>query len=351
MPVDWNFVSSSWTADSQSIIGIRDFNGANLGGDTALYRVRLGGAAPERLDFAGDNPWFLDVAKAGNRLAFTRLRRDLNLYRAALDANGMLVDDGRPIVPSSRREYNAAISPDGTRIAFSSTRSGSDEIWLADHEGRNLAQLTTSANPDGTNTPAWSPDGTRIAYVSRPEGAAAADVFVIPVTGGSPVRITDDPDADANPTWSADGKWIYFAPQRAGGGVWRAPATGGAATQVSKVAAASYRESADGKWLFASSAQGVSRIAVSGGTPEVLTRDRVSTSAMTSRGLYYLSASTDLQSSTLRLLPLDGGAPRTLGVIPHTITAGLSVAPDFSSIIYSRCDQCAADLMLVEGFK
>ena len=80
------------------------------------------------MDFVGDNPWFLDVSKAGGRLAFTRLRRNLTLYRAALDANGMLVDDGRPIVPSSRREYNAAISPDGAKIAFSSTRSGSDEI-------------------------------------------------------------------------------------------------------------------------------------------------------------------------------------------------------------------------------
>jgi serine/threonine protein kinase len=346
-PVDWFFASPSWTPDSQSVIGVRDINGANSGGDTAMYRIRVAGGEPERLDFAGDNPWFLDVAKTGGRLAFTRLRRDVNLYRAELDANGTLIGDGRPIASSSRREYNAAISPDGSRIAFSSTRSGSDEIWVADREGRNLVQLTMSANPFGTNTPAWSPDGTRIAYVSRLEGAE--DVFVIPVTGGLPVRITADPEADTNPTWSVDGKWIYFA--RAGSGVWKAPATGGAATQVSSMAAGVYRESLDGKWLFASSLQGVSRIPLTGGDPQALIGERISASAMTSRGLYYLNTSTDLQSATLRLLPLDGRAPRTLGVIPHPISGGLSVAPDFTSIIYSRCDQCAADLMLVEGFK
>ena len=348
-PIDWFFTSISWTSDSQSVIGVRDINGANSGGDTAMYRIRVAGGEPERLDFVGDNPWYLDVAKTGGRLAFTRLRRDVNLYRAELDANSMLIGDGQAIASSSRREYNAAISPDGTRIAFSSTRSGTDEIWVADREGRNVVQLTTSANPDGTNTPAWSPDGTRIAYVSRLEGAKAANVFVIPVTGGSPVRITAAAEADTNPTWSADGKWIYFA--RAGTGVWKAPATGGTATQVSSMAAGVYRESPDGKWLFASSLQGVSRISLASGNPQALIGDRISASAMTTRGLYYLSASTDLQSATLRLLPLDGRAPRTLGVIPHPISGGLSVAPDFASIIYSRCDQCAADLMLVEGFK
>jgi serine/threonine protein kinase/Tol biopolymer transport system component len=355
IPVDWNFVSSSWTADSQSIIGVRDLNGANLGGDTAVYRIHVSGGEPERVDFVGDNPWFLDVSKAGNRLAFTRLRRDVNLYRARLGADDTLLGDGEPVARSSRRDYNAAISPDGSRIAFSSTRSGADEIWVADRDGNNLVQLTTSANPDGTDQPAWSPDGSRIAYVSRPEGTEARDVFVIPVTGGSPVRITDDSDVDTNPTWSADGKWIYFVSQGTRNGVWKAPATGGAATQVSSVggggAFRSVMESPDGKSLLHSSGQGVSHISLSGGEPQVLTHDPVAASVMTSRGLYYLTRSTDLQSATIRLLPLDGSTPRTVGVIPHPTSTGLSVAPDFSSIIYSRCDQCAADLMLVEGFK
>jgi len=49
---------------------------------------------------------------------------------------------------------------------------------------------------------------------------------------------------------------------------------------------------------------------------------------------------------------LDGvHEPRTLGVIPHTTSSGLSVSPDFRSIVYSQCDQCAADIMLVEGFQ
>jgi len=72
--------------------------------------------------------------------------------------------------------------------------------------------------------------------------------------------------------------------------------------------------------------------------------------SVTTRGVYYLSPTTDQQSADVRLLPLDGGEPRTLGTIPHVVATDLSVSPDFTSIVYSQCDQCTADLMLVEDF-
>ncbi len=195
-PVDWAVPSWSWAPDSRSVIGIRDISNANLGGDTSMSRIRVDGGEPERMDFVGDNPWFLDVSRTGNRLAYTRLRRDLNLYRAELGADGMLKGGDQPVAPSSRREYNAAISPDGSRIAFSSTRSGQGEIWVADRDGKNLAQLRTSANPDGTDTPAWSPDGTKIAYVARPMGLSPPICLSSRPPPARPSRITDDPEAD-----------------------------------------------------------------------------------------------------------------------------------------------------------
>jgi hypothetical protein len=53
---------------------------------------------------------------------------------------------------------------------------------------------------------------------------------------------------------------------------------------------------------------------------------------------------------TLRVVPLDGGAPKTVGTIPHYVVSGLSFSPDFTRFLYARCDQCAADIMLVENF-
>ena len=39
-------------------------------------------------------------------------------------------------------------SPDGTKIVFSSARSGNYEIWVCDREGRNPVQLTSFNGPE-----------------------------------------------------------------------------------------------------------------------------------------------------------------------------------------------------------
>ena len=357
-PEDWSVPSWSWTPDSKELVFIRSVGDANLGGDSFMYRVAIDGGAPQRIEYAGNNPWYLDVARRGYRLAYTRLKRDINLYRAELDPDGTLKRPGERIASSSRTEMDAQYSPDGSRIAFTSNRSGPDEIWIAASDGRNQVQLTNSVTPLGTSSPRWSPDGTMIAYTSRAAGQNATDIFVVSASGGAPHRITDDPAADLRPYWSGDGKWIYFTSNRGGAtGLWKVPSTGGTATLVSTRVGPTGAESPDGKWRYQVWSNVVTRMPLSAGpkdgvAPEELMHDRIApdAAAITTRGVYYLSPAQDLQSATLRLMPLAGGEPKTLGTIPHTTEVGLSVSPDFKSILYSQCDQCAADLMLVESF-
>lgn len=364
-PADWNLSSWSWTPDNAGVIAIRAIGNPNQGGASAMYRIAVAGGEPQRLDFAGDNPWFLDVARSGHRLAYTQLRRDVNIYRAELGTDGRLHGDGTLVAASSRRESQAVWSPDGSRIAFSSNRSGSNEIWVVDRDGSNLVQLTTSANPDGTGSPAWSPDGTNLAYMARPAGALATDIYTVPAAGGAARRLTDDPAPDTAPFWSHDGASIYFTSNRGGPwALWKVAATGGPAVRVGSYAPA-IGESPDGHWLYLlTNVRGTLELGVladfarvpSSDTdqpPKILAEDRVVQGAVTvtSRGLYYLSPSESLKSATLRRLALDGGAPVTIGTIPKTVSAGLSISSDGRSILYSTCDQCAADIMLVENFR
>jgi TolB protein len=55
-------------------------------------------------------------------------------------------------------------SPDGTKIVFSSTRAGNDEIFMINADGTNPTNITRNKAADWA--PRWSPDGTKIAFVS-----------------------------------------------------------------------------------------------------------------------------------------------------------------------------------------
>jgi dipeptidyl aminopeptidase/acylaminoacyl peptidase len=63
---------------------------------------------------------------------------------------------------ASYNDYMPDISPDGKTIAFSSDRSGREEIWLMDADGNNQRQITNA--PMRNWRPRWSPDGARILY-------------------------------------------------------------------------------------------------------------------------------------------------------------------------------------------
>src|SRR5260370_17559587 len=99
-------------------------------------------------------------------------------------------------------------SPDGTRITFRSTRSGSDEVWVSDARGAQSRQITHYSGPL-TGSPRWSPDGRQLAFDSRLAGNA--DIYVVPADGGTPRRFTTEPSAELGPNQSRDPTSISFA--------------------------------------------------------------------------------------------------------------------------------------------
>ena len=102
-----------------------------------------------------------------------------------------------------------AWSPDGTKIAFSSMRSVSQNIWVMSAGGTN--EINTNAI-SGNPNPTWSPDGSKIAFSSSdvsPPGYS--HIWVMDTDGSNLVNLTSKVRASSvDPAWSPDGQRIAF---------------------------------------------------------------------------------------------------------------------------------------------
>ncbi|WP_263379205.1 S41 family peptidase [Granulicella paludicola] len=124
---------------------------------------------------------------------------------------------------------NPALSPDGKEVAFA---SGGD-IWTAPLGGGDAHLLIS--NPAEESRPLYSPDGSKLAFQSTRTGAN--DIYVLTFATGSLQRITYTDAPVTLDAWSRDGRWLYFtssATDVAGqGDIFRVQATGGTPLEVS----------------------------------------------------------------------------------------------------------------------
>ncbi len=165
----------AWTADGKELL----FGRAAYASPTpsTMWRVAASGASPpERLDLAGVGS-FPTVSASGQRIAYSR--RDLNV-------DMMTLQEGREretIAASTFNEFDASFSPDGSKVAFASDRTGEgNEIWVANKDGSGRRPVTKGVHrPEGS--PRWSPDGRRLAYDGLGEDGKR-HVFTIDEAGG-----------------------------------------------------------------------------------------------------------------------------------------------------------------------
>jgi TolB protein len=102
--------------------------------------------------------------------------------------------------PDGAIHYNhPAVSPDGTRIAFSSQRDVQRDIYVVNIDGTGLTNIVADHNHD--DQPVWSPDGTRLTFVRD-----AWSLWVMNADGSGLMQLP----APRDYSWSPDGTRIYF---------------------------------------------------------------------------------------------------------------------------------------------
>lgn len=142
------------------------------------------------------------------------------------------------------------LSPDGTRLAVShfTAEDASSRIYVLPLEG-GTPELVTPNAPSYLH--GWSPDGTTLAYCAERNGQY--DIYTIAVSGGEETQLTDIPGSlDDGPEFSPCGHWIWFNSTRSGlMQIWRMDANGENQQQMTFDEANSWfpHVSPDGKWV------------------------------------------------------------------------------------------------------
>jgi Tol biopolymer transport system component len=235
-------------------------------------------------------------------------------------------------------------------LAFASTRSGSEEIWIASRDGSNLLQLTFIGGPQCSN-PQWAPDGRSILFNSRRDGSA--DLYLIQPGIGTLTKITNDPAEEGEARWSRDGRWIYFGSNKTGRlEIWRMPSAGGPPTQITRQGGLAAVESRDG-FLYYSKDSGMPssiwRVPVDGGL-EVRIADGLSYSsnfALGERGLYFLATVGRGDKASVDFVDFATGQRSTLVHLDKPIWVGMAMRPDERAIVFPLVDSAGSNLMLV----
>ena len=243
-------------------------------------------------------------------------------------------------------------------VVMSSSRRIAPELPKS---GRRTLTVLTRCNSRSCRlflaTPRWSASGREIVFSAGPHGNS--DLFVISAEGGPPRQITTDSSNEAAPNYSRDGRWLYFTSDRGGGSwnIWKMPAQGGPASQVTRNGGFFASESPDGQYLYyaKSDAPGLWRLPLSGGSEEKVIDFPAPGFwgywALGANGIYYVDEPAPRARIRFRnFRTRRDSVVKLMSNAARIGSSGMSLSSDGTAMVFGQLDQFTSDLMLVEDF-
>ena len=185
-------------------------------GNNEIYVMKADGSGVTRLTNNAANDEAPTWSPDGSRIAFASTRQSTYRQIYVMRADGSNVIR---LTQNTASEIHPSWSPDGTKIAFQHYAHRivnrqivfNSDIAVMPAGGGNIIQLTQTGHE---REPAWSFDGTKIVFTSTRDGLA--EIYKMNANGTGVGRLTNNTVNDLSPTWSPDGTKIAFESDRNG---------------------------------------------------------------------------------------------------------------------------------------
>jgi TolB protein len=166
-------------------------------------------ATPSVIRYSGDNNFiFLSIEENGYAHLFIQSERpqDLPLTR---------------ISSGTWNDIAPALSPDRSKLAFASDRTGFWDLYVMNLQNGDVAQITNSAEYD--SAPSWSPDSQWLVFETYTNDNLEISIVSVNDRAQPVLPVTEDPSSDHSPVWAPDGRHVAFISSRGGDSdVWLA---------------------------------------------------------------------------------------------------------------------------------
>ena len=339
---------AGWSADGSEIY----FMGHSPELDYGLWAVedRLG-AEPRLLrrletpvSSGGPFPSLRFTPHGGMQIAYEHRERSSSLVAVELKS-------GRTtrVTDASRMDFNPRFSPDGSRIAFMSNRTGVDTLWVCDRDGSNQEPIVELPLFGGYSEPRWSRDAKRIAIDGMIE-TSNRDLYIVDLASKHAGRNLSTGGCRL-PAWSRNERWIYCG--RSGEpAVWRLDAEAGEREMfLDGFGEGPFSESFDSRRLYFRHGAELMTVDLDENgrivnEPQTVAKETVSFSVARS-GVYWMDT-----KGVVRFLPDQDDTARKVVEVPFHLVAlqsGMSVSPDEKTLVYTHFVRDESDLKLMES--
>ena len=231
-------IKLAWLSDGRGLLALA------TPGDSFVYQVwhlSYPDGSAQRLTNDLNSYSSMSLAAGTDTIAVVQSETSANIWVApANDIDRMqAVTSG-----SGKADSPTDWTPDG-RIVYHSTASGTYDIWITGTDGASPQRLTSGARVN--QGPAVSPDGRSIVFHSDRTGSP--HLWRMNIDGSDQRQLTNGPSGEQGAHFSPDGRWIVYRTSFGRTAVWKIPAGGGTAVQLTGRISYASAVSPDGKLI------------------------------------------------------------------------------------------------------